>query len=168
MIMGYAYTTGKRYRALRQQGVAAVEFALVLVILLLIIGGIFEFGRVFWFYNALTKATRDGARLMSVTNAIDINSQGVPTAQNLVVAEANAARVSPPLLDANVQVDCLNASFQTVACTDGTAPANVRVGIVNYTVTIGGWFPLLSTLGGTVSYTVTVNPQTTMRYAPRG
>lgn len=158
--------TFKREVLKRQRGVAAVEFTLVLLILLLIIGGIFEFGRVFWFYNAMTKATRDGARVMSVTEALVINSQGVPAARNLVVAEANAANVSPPLQAANVQVDCLNESFQVVGCTDGTAPANVRVGIANFTVTIGGWMPLLSTLGGTVSYTVPVAPQTTMRYMP--
>jgi Flp pilus assembly protein TadG len=163
-IMRGAQTFGSRFNARTQRGVAAIEFALVLVVLLLILGGIFEFGRVFWFYNAMTKATRDGARVMSTTNVLAVNSQGVPAAQNLVVAEANAARVSPPLLMANVQVECLNDSFQTVTCVDGVAPANVRVGIVNYSVVIGGWFPLLSTVGGTVSYTVTINPQTTMRY----
>jgi len=165
-IMRSSQTSGNRVIERNQCGVAAVEVALVLIILLLILGGIFEFGRVFWFDNAMTKATRDGARLMSVTNALVINSQGVPAAQSLVAAEANAARVSPPLLAANVQVDCLNDSFQTMTCADGTAPANVRVGIGNYSVVIGGWFPLMSTLGGTVSYTVTIDPQTTMRYTP--
>lgn len=151
----------------RQQGVAAIEFALVLVILLLIIGGIFEFGRVFWYYNALAKATRDGARLMSLSNSLTLSSEGIPAVRNLVASVANDARVSPPLMgNDNVVAECLDESFSPVTCTDNSAPANVRVSIADYTVTIGGWMPLFTTVGGTVSYTVSVAPQTTMRYWP--
>ncbi|MDI1244349.1 MAG: pilus assembly protein, partial [Rhodoferax sp.] len=47
-----------------QTGAVAVEFAFVIVVLLLIMAGLVEFGRTFWYADALTKATRDGARLL--------------------------------------------------------------------------------------------------------
>jgi len=43
------------------RGAAVVEFAIVLTLMLLITAGIFEFGRAFEYYDALAKATRDGA-----------------------------------------------------------------------------------------------------------
>jgi Flp pilus assembly protein TadG len=48
-----------------QSGVAAVEMALLLPILLLLAFGLTELGRAVYQYNALTKAVRDGARHLS-------------------------------------------------------------------------------------------------------
>lgn len=45
-----------------ERGVAAVEFALVAPIILLILFGIFEFGSAFWRKQVLTSAVREGAR----------------------------------------------------------------------------------------------------------
>ena len=45
-----------------QKGIAAVEFALVAPIILLILFGIFEFGSAFWRKQVLTSAVREGAR----------------------------------------------------------------------------------------------------------
>jgi hypothetical protein len=148
-----------------QQGVAVVELGLLIVLLLMIVGAIIEFGRVFWYYDALTKATRDGARLMSRIDKIVINSTGVAAAENLVVAAANSAGVSPELTAANVQVECLSASYSVLDCIDGTAPENVRVSIVNFDVVIGGWIPLFVAEGGVADYdAVPLAPHTTMRY----
>jgi uncharacterized membrane protein len=56
-------------RAKRQRGAAAVEFALVLPILLVLLLGIIDFG--LYFYNdlQLTQAARDAARYLSVDNS---------------------------------------------------------------------------------------------------
>jgi hypothetical protein len=48
-----------------QRGVAAIEFALMLVIMIPLAFGITEFGRAFYQYNTLVKATRDGARVLA-------------------------------------------------------------------------------------------------------
>lgn len=45
-----------------QRGVAAVEFAILLPLLLLIVFGITEFGRALYSYNTIVKGTRDAAR----------------------------------------------------------------------------------------------------------
>ncbi|MDC7703999.1 TadE/TadG family type IV pilus assembly protein [Vogesella indigofera] len=49
----------------RQQGVAAVEMAILLMPLIFIVFGITEFGRAFYQYNTVLKATRDAARYLS-------------------------------------------------------------------------------------------------------
>jgi Flp pilus assembly protein TadG len=48
-----------------QRGVAAVEFAILLPLLLFIVFGITEFGRAIFYYNTLVKATRDAARYVA-------------------------------------------------------------------------------------------------------
>lgn len=48
-----------------QRGVAAIEFALVLLFLIPLAFGITELGRAFYQYNTLAKATRDGARVLA-------------------------------------------------------------------------------------------------------
>jgi Flp pilus assembly protein TadG len=139
------------------RGAAIVEFAIVLTLMLLITAGIFEFGRAFQYYDALAKATRDGARLMSAAPKATISSVAVTNAKNLVVAAANAANVKPVLTNGDVVVTCTPA-----ACADGTAPTDVEVSISGYSITIGGVMPFVS---GTTSYTgVTLAPHTTMRY----
>jgi len=139
------------------RGAAIVEFALVLTIMLLITAGIFEFGRAFQYYDALAKATRDGARYMSNAPKATISSVAVSNAKNLVVTEANAANLSPILTTADVVVTCTPA-----ACADNTAPTDVEVTISGYSINIGGVMPFVS---GTISYNgVTLAPHTTMRY----
>lgn len=49
-----------------QRGVAAVEAAFLLIPLVILLLGIAELGRVFYQYNSIAKATRDGARYLSM------------------------------------------------------------------------------------------------------
>jgi len=53
-------------RSARDRGAAAVEFAIVLPILLLIVFGIIDFGRLLNAQITLTQAAREGARLAAV------------------------------------------------------------------------------------------------------
>ena len=46
----------------RQNAQGMVEFALILPILLLVILGIIEFGRLLFFYSSVTSASREAAR----------------------------------------------------------------------------------------------------------
>ncbi len=65
-----------------QRGVAAVEFALIAVILFTLLFGIMEFGRVLFMMNTTTEATRLGARLAVVCDKDD------PTITNRMTALA--------------------------------------------------------------------------------
>jgi Flp pilus assembly protein TadG len=141
-----------------------VELAIVIVVLLLMIAGIFGFGRVFWYADALTKSVRDGTRLLSTWPIDTINSAGVAAARTITINSANAANVSPQLAAGNVLVQCLNSTFNVVTCTDETAPANVRVSITGFTVTLGEWFPFIGA-DGVIDYgDIGLAPHTTMRY----
>lgn len=152
-----------RIRAWQQRGVAAVEFAIVLVFLILVVAGIVEFGRAFWYYDALSKATRDGARVLSMADK-DSFSSLIDDAQRHVRDSANAANLNPALTVDNVAVTCLGDTFNDIGC--GSAPANIRVAIIGYTIDIGGMIPFLSPTGGasTTFSGVALAPHTTMRY----
>lgn len=145
-----------------QRGAAAVEFAIVISLLVLIVGGIIEFGRVFWYYNALTKATRDGARFMSTAapkaTILTSSTAGIPAAQTLVVNAASAANVSPVLTPGNVLVTCQTAANATVGC-DNASVEYVRVAITGYNFEFGSWFPMPLPAGPWA-----LTPHTTMRY----
>src|SRR4051794_34205705 len=61
----------------RRRGVAAVEFALVLPFLLLLLIGVWELGRMIQVQMILHNAARDGARLAAQSNIV--NSSGAYT-----------------------------------------------------------------------------------------
>ncbi len=60
-----------RFSARKMRGVAAVEFAIVLIPLVLLVMGVAEFGHAIYQYDTLTKATRDAARYLSEYSPTD-------------------------------------------------------------------------------------------------
>jgi hypothetical protein len=76
----------------RQSGVALVEFALVLPLLLLMTFIVIEYSRALYQYNTLTKSVRDAARFLSVQSP----GAGITQAKNLVVY-GNPAGTGTPL-----------------------------------------------------------------------
>lgn len=89
-------------RRARDRGAAAVEFALVLPLLLLLVFGIIDFGRALNAQLTLTQAAREGVRLAAL---------GYPDAN--VQAQAQAA--APELSGVSVTV--------AAACAPGAGPA---------------------------------------------
>lgn len=135
-------------RARRERGAAAVEFAIVISLLVLITGGIIEFGRVFWYIDTLTKATRDGARYLS-TAPKPLSNADI-TVQRIVEDAATKAGLPGFVGSVNVDISCQ---------TDCTSPDYVTVAIKEYRVTFGSWFAI-PLPGGDWFLT----PHTTMRY----
>ncbi|HEY5666331.1 MAG TPA: TadE/TadG family type IV pilus assembly protein [Gammaproteobacteria bacterium] len=88
----------------RERGVAMVEFMIVLPVVLFIMFGVTEIGRVLIRYNTLTKALQDGARHASVyglagsTQVVNIDAALNNEIRNLVVY-GNTAGTGTPLLD---------------------------------------------------------------------
>lgn len=158
----------------KESGSVAVEFALVVFLLLIIVAGIVEFGRTFWYYDALSKSTRDAARFLSnvpVDNVGDLaKSAAGPsecnsdagytiTANRIVYCAALKAKVPDFDILNNVDVRC-DAS----ACVNGVRPNYITVSIENYPVRIGGWIPFIFSTGEVTNWTLTLSPETTMRY----
>ena len=97
-----------------------VEFAIIAPLLFALIFGIIDFGRVFFLYNNLTNAAREGARLGSVY-PIDANAW-IPTIQ-----AATRARIN----DSNGASATVNVTYPP-----GPSPGRtVRVHIENYPFT---------------------------------
>lgn len=145
-----------------ERGAVAVEFAFVSIVIMMMTAGIVEFGRVFWYYNALDKATRDAARYISALPATDMMNSvnaaaAAVTAKTLVVSAVNDARVNPPLTTTNVSVIC------DPACNDTTKPITVTVRI-DFPITIGEWFPFVKGPSGGKYASIPFSPYTTMPY----
>lgn len=142
-----------------ETGVAAIEFAFVLVFMLFLAGGLVEFGRVLWYYNALAKATRDGARYLSSSSSLDVSG-----AEALAGAEAAAAGIASA--DFSVSVTCDGKSCPDPSSPGYAAPNYVRtvINLTGSTGNIGTWMPLLLPEGGTASFALALSPATTMRY----
>jgi len=77
-----------RTPSVRRKGSIAVECAIVLPILLLLIGGMLFFARVFWCYTVAQKAAHDGARFLAAATLREIT----PSSAGPVVPVALAAQ----------------------------------------------------------------------------
>ena len=78
----------------KQTGVALVEFALVLPLLLILTFIVTEYSRALYQYNTLTKSVRNAARYLSIQTPFDTTKY--PIAKNLVVY-GNPAGSGTPL-----------------------------------------------------------------------
>lgn len=119
----------------RARGIAAVELALLLVPLLLIVLGVAEFGRAIHTFNTLGKGARDAARHLSQHGPGDAAVQA--EARCLAVhgrADCSGAALAPGLSTAQVQV------CDALACPATHASQATGEGVVNLaTVTITGY-----------------------------
>lgn len=70
------FQRGKQHLLQRSDGVAAVEFALVLPVLLVLVCGIMDFGNLYAQMNIVNEAAREGARIAAVGGTL----QGVQAA----------------------------------------------------------------------------------------
>jgi Flp pilus assembly protein TadG len=138
-----------RRRASAETGAELIEFALVLPVLLVIVGGIIDFGFLFQRYEVLTNAAREGARvavLPGYTNA-DVTARvnqylqagGVPAGATITVGAAQNIPVGGGT--------CITVRPVTV-----TFPHQ-------YTVLS----PLLTLIGGTGLATTTLTATSSMR-----
>ncbi|HYO63034.1 MAG TPA: TadE family protein [Pyrinomonadaceae bacterium] len=144
-----------------ERGTQLVELAITLPLLLMMFAAVAEFGRYFYTYATLAKATRAGARYVANVPATagGANTTEDPKAKRLVVyGDPNAADGSTPLAPGlgvgNVQI--------VRTGTTGGVPGTVRVEIINYNYT-----PLINlgkAAGGASWLSVGVKPGTTMRY----
>jgi Flp pilus assembly protein TadG len=84
-------------------GAAAVEFALVLPIILLLLFGIIEFGRAWNVRQTLTDAAREGARLAAVGNGVIPQGTLEDSVRKIVRAAAERAALDLSKLDITTQ-----------------------------------------------------------------
>lgn len=143
----------------RLRGVAMVETAIVLPVILFMILGVTEVGRLMIRYNALTKAVRDGARYASMyaldgtTGTVSIDPVLLGQVQNVVVF-GNAAGLGSPVLSG------LSAGQITLT---PVGPDEIRVNAdYPYIPLLGNSIPSFGT-GGTLSTAFTMRASVNMR-----
>jgi Flp pilus assembly protein TadG len=101
---------------------SAVEFAMVLPLLLLLLFGVIDVGRWLWTYNQAEKATQMGARFAVVASPVS-------SAVNLDYV----GRCSPPLTQGDViPADCFSTiTCSSTSCNRGTIDTTAFNNIVN-------------------------------------
>ncbi|HEY0563822.1 MAG TPA: TadE/TadG family type IV pilus assembly protein [Methylophilus sp.] len=131
----------------KQNGVAAVEFALLLPILLLLAFGVVEFGRFMYQYNSLAKAVRDSTRFLAATSPT-LPGYSTYEAEALCLAVyASTACSGSPVAD-GLTADNVNIAYSTV----GTMSV-VTVSIINYQANfIEGYIPTILGLGDGIGF----------------
>ena len=120
-----------------ERGAAAVEFALVLPLLVLLFAGIAELGRIYYLQAMLSGAAREGVRVMALQNDTTASVAAVQAAAGSVAVSNSQIAVTPA----------------TGTCRSVTTP-------VQATVTITFTTPLVSSVFGT---SVTVYGRGVMR-----
>lgn len=93
-----------------EAGTAIIEFAITLVFLILLTVGVTEIGRAFWYYSAMQKSARDGARCLSNLEWNASGSSEVSDCLNMVADNANSAGLQPPLSAGSVTLACDGSS----------------------------------------------------------
>ena len=138
-----------------ERGLQLVEAAIVIPIFLMLFGATAEFGRYFYEYTTLAKASRVGTRYLST--AVVSGTEDM-AAKNLVVY-GNTAGTGSPLLTG------LSTTNVTITRQGGTPvlPQTVTVQIVGFThQPIFDLGKLTNTVG--LSLNIDVKPSVTMRY----
>ena len=138
-----------------ERGTQLVELAIVLPVVLMLFGAAAEFGRFFYTYQSLAKATRAGARYLTTESAAGTADD---KAKNLVIYGNEAGTGAPVVTglgDGNVRVLRTGGS--------PAFPERVTVRIEGYTYK--PVFDLGKLIGApTLSLRVPVSPSTTMRF----
>ncbi len=102
-----------RTRLRGERGASAVEFGLIVPILLILVLGIVEFGHAFQVQGTLSAAAREGARAMALRN---------DQAQARDAVQEAASTLDPDITDAQITIT-------PASCPTGTTPTNVRLTI---------------------------------------
>ena len=124
------------------RGVAAVEFGLMLPILILLLFGIVEYGRMFYQYNTLVKSVRDGARYISVYSPTDPSYGTYKTQASCMVVYGNTGCTGSAL------VTGLTTSKVSIAQLSSGTVKMVKVATSGFSLGyITGYFPNTLTFG---------------------
>ena len=150
-----------------QQGIAIVEFAIGVILLLVVILVVAEAGRAFYSYNTLTKTVRNGARYVSV-NALDtvgtvrLSNQLIDDTRNVIIfggLPGGGAPVLPSMVPSEIDV--------VQAFPSGPANPYIEVTATYEYTPLFGSVPALGLGGQSHDFGFTMQARSTMR-AVRG
>ena len=142
----------KRLRGNGEAGSTIVEMALILPLFLLLVFGVFEFGRAWLIINTMNHAAREAVRLAVVTPSLAEDNSAVLDRANTIITDAT---ITGP-------VDVHN--------TAPTAPPEIPGAPLQVTVTIGLTYNWMTGIGPLLGFSFTgaipLTSQATMCYEP--
>lgn len=115
------------------QGAAAVEMALVLVSMLVLILGVAEFGRALYQYNTLTKAVRDAARYLSQSDTSDASKYDEAKEDAKCLAVYGSLSCGNQALAAGLTTDMVSINPINQITDSGASITLVEVAITGFT-----------------------------------
>ena len=117
-----------RHRPTRRRGAAAVEFALVLPVLVILMVGLWEAGRIIQVQQILSNAAREGARVAAQGQTINLNSS--PTQIQVSTGTPNVTdTVVNYLRQANLNVTAADVTVEFAFTTGNTALTDPYQGV---------------------------------------
>jgi len=116
----------------RSRGQSLAEFAIVFPVLMLIIGGIIQFGVIFWGQNTLTQIARDTGRWASTQVTCPTSTSVVPTANSIASQSSLIGYTPGSWTTANVQA----------ALTGDPCPVTTNAQVAYVTITITHQVPI--------------------------
>ncbi|HJU70879.1 MAG TPA: TadE/TadG family type IV pilus assembly protein [Paucimonas sp.] len=113
----------------KQKGVAIIEFALTLPLLLILMFITTEFGRALYQYNTIAKSVRDAARYLSMQDPTIVTTDPgkITIAQNLVVYGNPAGTGSPLVIGLSVSENVPTPTWQIVGSNPSINAVTIRV-----------------------------------------
>ena len=143
-------------KAKRQEGASAVEFAIILPLLLILVFGIIEFSILFYDKAMITNASREGAREGIVYRYDPDSGLNHPDDAEIVAT-----------VDQYVQNHLISFGSSSVVTTTitrtGDAPGNSLTVTVNYGYNFLVFDSLLSLVGGSLLNEISLDAVTVMR-----
>jgi len=113
-----------RHKLHREDGAAAVEFALIVGLLMMLVFGMMEYGLAFWQIQSLRAATREGARVAAVGgDASQVQAAVVNASTGALPAGFGGITISPA---GGCPTDGDIDQAVTVTIDNGALPANVQ------------------------------------------
>lgn len=115
----------------KQQGLYAVEFAIIGSLFFLLLFAVLEIGRLFFVWNVLTEVTRRGARLATVCY---LDTSSIVAFDDMIsTALFNDNAIIPNLSSSNLQIHYLmDDGTQVLSSVDANFINFVKVDIINY------------------------------------
>jgi Flp pilus assembly protein TadG len=152
--------TPEAVHATAQKGVAAIEFALVLLLFFSLLYGIATFGVVFYTQQAVSRAAEDGARAISLMGSTALVAND-PNIQGVVYSSLAASLIAPIANDtpAKRKTWVSNAQNVTVSTVDNacaSVPSCVKV-TVQYQYSRNSILPASSLINWALPTTLTAS-----------
>lgn len=112
-------------RSDRERGQAMVEFALVLMVFMVLMMAVFDFGRAIYQYNGVSQAAREIARVTAAHAGADFTNDAGRSAETKGVIATQKALI-PNLGDPTIECVDITGTVLTTRCVPGEW---IRVGI---------------------------------------